>query len=1019
MACTAPPTTEPNGERSAAPDSLPVEDDDDSDDGDEMVEINIFNDMVNVDYEPLPAAKISPGTLFRRIHRLDLVDRLDGRAKEKKLAITSFFCNYKQVYIHLTDNMPTGIRGLGCQVLCSPCPQLRVLNTDANSMVKHQLTLQKQSPAVPSDYIEEEDNEDDGAFAPRDNDLPGTVFQTTWTEPSDSPAMHARRLLCETGAFKNEEQSAAVLFCVRPLQELWDFAVEHGRLKDFCTEESRIVLIKDAQLAQRVTPARIFLHGVGGSGKTFCLLRVILPVYERYLPGHCRKLAAQNSAARLLMGSTIHAATGMALGDVVTAEKPSGKKLKRCIDYWRSTAVVLIDECGVARPDLFLAVHASIFWGRQEWYGWDPRSIDDRPLGDVLLQVFAADFGQLEPVRQNNTENMSLMSEWLAPALEPSSDPDVQLQRRGLRIWKKCVTNCLEFRGTFRFKPGDAIIPLLSHMRKPGGGPLPEELKEALLQCMRFPDKAGNRLTRDNRDHPFSTLPDALEVDPCSRNNFTSGYFSAINWEQVTRLQALWVSRNAALSAGPVALRNAASGRPVRIWRLHELLYHPYIARTWPSVQINADNRQTHRRLLPMLRENLGQIVFWMQRVDKPTLPEHRNNAHLLSSALDIVSMTTTARLQSWTGIYLGLAVKITQKLFAPEVVQEAIGEIIDITFHSRETFGGTMPAGTQWPPRRLIGGDGTVFLSHLPSHIALRIHGSATDFTGANRPGVYILQPRTYGWKMSYRPRLIIDHPNARPVVKQGDAQMVQISSTGYCIAPAYVGTNQNQQGKTTRDECGVPMAHTIDMLMAMSGRGNKDEVNKQLWNHYHMILGRATSLANMQLHNFPMLAEELPDWSVFEMGPPAHLVRVFAKIAEASKRTLVTIETLRQASFGKFFPAFKDFPTAKLESNGTYRYVERSWTKACRPLTDPSPPATNPVTPPIRSRPGNEKSAPKRSVASLPDTNRCPRCDAVGNHGGQPCPHFRKPRLQHPDATSRGTWPQQFLPRTQTYFC
>ena len=61
MACTAPPTTEPNGERSAAPDSLPVEDDDDSDDGDEMVEINIFNDMVNVDYEPLPTAKISPG----------------------------------------------------------------------------------------------------------------------------------------------------------------------------------------------------------------------------------------------------------------------------------------------------------------------------------------------------------------------------------------------------------------------------------------------------------------------------------------------------------------------------------------------------------------------------------------------------------------------------------------------------------------------------------------------------------------------------------------------------------------------------------------------------------------------------------------------------------------------------------------------------------------------------------------------------------------------------------------------
>ena len=31
--------------------------------------------------------------------------------------------------------------------------------------------------------------------------------------------------------------------------------------------------------------ARIFVHGPGGSGKTFMLKEVILPVYNEFLPG--------------------------------------------------------------------------------------------------------------------------------------------------------------------------------------------------------------------------------------------------------------------------------------------------------------------------------------------------------------------------------------------------------------------------------------------------------------------------------------------------------------------------------------------------------------------------------------------------------------------------------------------------------------------------------------------------------------------------------------------------------------
>lgn len=52
--------------------------------------------------------------------------------------------------------------------------------------------------------------------------------------------------------------------------------------------------------------ARIFLHGPGGSGKTYMLTRVILPVYEHFLPRALKGIAAQNSAARLIAGAMFH-----------------------------------------------------------------------------------------------------------------------------------------------------------------------------------------------------------------------------------------------------------------------------------------------------------------------------------------------------------------------------------------------------------------------------------------------------------------------------------------------------------------------------------------------------------------------------------------------------------------------------------------------------------------------------------------------------------------------------------------
>ena len=50
--------------------------------------------------------------------------------------------------------------------------------------------------------------------------------------------------------------------------------------------------------------ARIFLPGPGGSGKTYMLTRVILPVYQHFLSKASKGIAAQNAAARLITGAT-------------------------------------------------------------------------------------------------------------------------------------------------------------------------------------------------------------------------------------------------------------------------------------------------------------------------------------------------------------------------------------------------------------------------------------------------------------------------------------------------------------------------------------------------------------------------------------------------------------------------------------------------------------------------------------------------------------------------------------------
>ena len=158
------------------------------------------------------------------------------------------------------------------------------------------------------------------------------------------------------------------------------------------------MLTRDVKLWQDMV-SRIFVHGPGGSGKTFMLNEVILPVYEEYLPGMSKGVAAQNSAARLIGGSTFHHMAGLGRKQDLLLKKPTRDRREALRKKWRRVALLFIDEISLTPPNLLAVLHASACWGRCDV---DPGQFLDHVFGDILCQILAGDFLQLNPVRNHS-----------------------------------------------------------------------------------------------------------------------------------------------------------------------------------------------------------------------------------------------------------------------------------------------------------------------------------------------------------------------------------------------------------------------------------------------------------------------------------------------------------------------------------------------------------------------------------------------------------------------------------------
>ena len=146
-----------------------------------------------------------------------------------------------------------------------------------------------------------------------------------------SPIAMATELIARSGVWRSHEQYLAVLFVLQPCQTLWERALAAGDMA-LLTAGSGLV-----NLSAGMDARRVFLHGPGGSGKTYCMTEVVLPVVRHFFGERgVKAIASSNSAARLLLGKTMHAAGKMTRGQSFKAKKlkPNCRAKKALVKEW-------------------------------------------------------------------------------------------------------------------------------------------------------------------------------------------------------------------------------------------------------------------------------------------------------------------------------------------------------------------------------------------------------------------------------------------------------------------------------------------------------------------------------------------------------------------------------------------------------------------------------------------------------------------------------------------------------------
>jgi hypothetical protein len=276
-------------------------------------------------------------------------------------------------------------------------------------------------------------------------------------------------------------------------------------------------------------------------------------------------------------------------------------------------------------------------------------------------------------------------------------------------------------------------------------------------------------------------------------------------------MQQLQVINAARFSKGPAARCNNAHGVPDRA--THDCI---------------ADGPGTQ-----------GQLVYYFQAVDKF---RHFQDAERYMEALRFVNLSKSAGLIGMFGAYLGMRVRLKKKLLAPELVQEAAGEIVGMRFHPSECFGSPALGNLRPPDSHDCWKRGWVLCDYLPMHIEVRWDGSSEDYTGLGKCGVWHVEPMTDTWKLEVKKTFTVDHPNVSRAHTSKKKSSVDVTRTQVPLAPEWPVTFQGIQGTTVRGPEGQPKGLVLDLLRPQTMRGEERE--SEYFQHLYMALGRAQKL-------------------------------------------------------------------------------------------------------------------------------------------------------------------------------
>eukprot|EP00435_Cladocopium_sp_Y103_P040571 s119_g11.t1 len=175
--------------------------------------------------------------------------------------------------------------------------------------------------------------------------------------------------------------------------------------------------------------------------------------------------------------------------------KQYGAKYSEMRERWLYVALAFLDEISLTSPSLLAVLNDAAHWGRQPFLNSDSSGsvpeigkrrskkeeragsaigllerLNADTLGNVLCQILAGDFLQLNPVLSHSLMEVLGVEVPRAPTYERMEEQTRQrkqsIDRMGLEIFKQFLPQTSLFRGSHRFKAGDPLAELLGNMRK-------------------------------------------------------------------------------------------------------------------------------------------------------------------------------------------------------------------------------------------------------------------------------------------------------------------------------------------------------------------------------------------------------------------------------------------------------------------------------------------------------------------------------------------------------------------------